>query len=332
MTRTIAIAIHEGVQALDVAGPIDVFAEANHFLEPDAQYETILVAEHRNPLRTSSGMLLIADRSFAEAECPFDIVLVAGGPDVPEFPPTSLIQWLATAHAQAGIYGSICTGAFVLGHAGLLDDRRATTHWQNAQQLACEFPKARVEPDSIYVRDGRLITSAGVTAGIDLALALVREHHGAQIALTVAKRLVVVAQRQGGQSQFSPYLSTPTDPASPVARLQQYVMANISERHTLQSLANVVGMSTRNLTRHFVQETEITPHEFVLRARIDAARMVLESTDQPLKTVAFKCGFGNADRMRLVFKERLRVTPAKYRASFQRPEPTDRKPAKSVVP
>jgi transcriptional regulator GlxA family with amidase domain len=332
MTRTVAIAIHEGVQALDVAGPIDAFAEANRFLEPDAHYETILVAEDRSPLRTSSGMLLIADRSFTDAAHSFDVVLVAGGPDVPESSPTALIQWLASTYAQADIYGSICTGAFILGHAGLLDGRRVTTHWQNIQQLSNAFPEARVEPDAIYVRDGRLITSAGVTAGIDLALALIREHHGAGIALSVAKRLVVVAQRQGGQSQFSPYLSTPADPASPVACLQQYVMANISERHTLKSLANIVGMSTRNLTRHFVLETKITPYEFVLRARLDAARMVLESTDLPLKTVAFDCGFCTTDRMRLVFRERLGVTPAKYRASFQRQENVDRKPAKSVAP
>lgn len=325
MTRTIAIAIHEGIQALDVAGPLDVFAEANHFLDFDAQYKTILVAEHRNPLRTSNGMLLIADCSFAEAQYPFDIVLVAGGPDVPKSQPTSIIQWLTAVHAQASIYGSICTGAFILGHAGLLDGRRVTTHWQNAQQLSHEFPEAKVEPDSIYVRDGSLITSAGVTAGIDLALALVREHHGAQIALNVAKRLVVVAQRQGGQSQFSPFLSTPADPASSVTRLQGYVMAHLNERHTLQSLADVIGMSTRSLTRHFAQETDTTPYEFVLRVRIDAARMILESTSLPLKTVAFQCGFGTADRMRLVFKKRLGVTPAEYRASFQGQEPTDRK-------
>ena len=320
MTRTIAIAIHEGTQALDVAGPLDVFAEANLFLAPASQYKTTLVAEHKNPLRTSSGMSLVADLSFAEAPLPFDIVLVAGGPDLPGSPPAALIQWVAAAHAQATIFGSICTGAFILGHAGLLNGRRVTTHWQNAQQLSRDFPEARVEPDSIYIRDGRLITSAGVTAGIDLALALVREHHGAQLALTVAKRLVVVAQRQGGQSQFSPYLNFPPDPASPVARLQEYIMAKLDERHTLQSLADVVGMSTRNLARYFVQEAGITPHEFVLRARIDAARKSLESTDRPLKTVAFDCGFGSADRMRLVFRERLGVTPASYRASFRGPE------------
>jgi transcriptional regulator GlxA family with amidase domain len=221
---------------------------------------------------------------------------------------------------RAGTYGSICTGAFVLGHAGLLDDRRVTTHWQDAQALAARFPKAKVEPDSIYVRDGRLITSAGVTAGIDLALALVGQRHGHATALKVAKRLVVIAQRQGGQSQFSPYLSAPADPASPIARIQGHVMANIGGRHSLESLAAAVGMSPRNFARHFVQEAGITPHEFIERARVDAARMMLEGSDRPLKTVAFDSGFGSPDRMRIVFMARLGITPSQYRASFRREE------------
>jgi transcriptional regulator GlxA family with amidase domain len=159
---------------------------------------------------------------------------------------------------------------------------------------------------------------AGVTAGIDLALALVGQQHGPGVAVAVAKRLVVVAQRQGGQSQFSPYLTAPADPTSPIVRIQDRVMADVGRRHTLASLAAVVGMSARNLARHFVQETGITPHEFVERARIDAARMLLEGSDRPLKAVAHDCGFGTTDRMRLVFHQRLGVTPAQYRASFRR--------------
>jgi transcriptional regulator GlxA family with amidase domain len=316
--RTVAIVIHEGVQALDVAGPVDVFTESNHYLNSDDHYVTTLVATDREPLRASNGIRLLADLTFEEAAGGFDIILVAGGPALPvAAPDTRLVQWVQTAPWRASVYGSICTGAFVLGHAGLLDDRRATTHWQDAHALAAKFPKAKVEPDSIYVRDGRLITSAGVTAGIDLALALVAQHHGADTALKVAKRLVVVAQRQGGQSQFSPYLSAPADPASPIARIQDHVMANIGSRHTLESLAAIVRMSPRNFARHFVQETGITPHEFVERARVDAARMMLEGSELPMKTVAHDCGFGSADRMRLVFIARLGVTPSQYRASFR---------------
>jgi transcriptional regulator GlxA family with amidase domain len=320
MTRRVAIAIHEGVQALDVAGPVDVFAETNGLVPADAAYETLLVAASREPVRASNGMRMIADLTFEEAAGAFDILLVAGGPALPEAEPEPrLTAWLRQAPQRAGLYGSICTGAFALGHAGLIDGRTVTTHWQNAQQLALRFPAAKVVPDRIYVRDGHMVTSAGVSAGIDLALSLVGEHHGPKTAVAVAKRLVVVAQRQGGQSQFSPYLA-PISGDSPIARIQAHVMAEIAERHTLQSLAAVAGMSPRNLARHFVQETGVTPHEFVERARIDAARMLLEGGDTALKAVAFACGFGTADRMRVVFTERLGVSPAQYRASFRRTE------------
>lgn len=317
--QRVAIVIHEGVQALDVAGPADVFSEANTFLDSADRYETVLVAAHRNPLRASNGIQMVADLTFEEAAGGFDIILVAGTPTPPEAEPqASLAQWVKELPWRSSIYGSICTGTFVLGYAGLLDDRRVTTHWQDAQALAAKFPRAKVEPDLIYVRDGRLITAAGVTAGIDLGLALVRQRHGAETALKVAKRLVVVAQRQGGQSQFSPYLSAPADPESPMSRVQNHVMGDLAARHTLESLAQQVGMSARNLARHFVQETGITPHEFVERARVDAARAMLEASDRPLKAVAFDCGFGTTDRMRDIFNERLGVTPNQYRASFCR--------------
>jgi transcriptional regulator GlxA family with amidase domain len=322
--QKVAIAIHDGVQALDVAGPTDVFAEANAYIPAGDRYETVLVAAHRTPLRASNNMQMVADLSFEDAAGGFDILLVAGGPVLPDAAPDpQLIEWLRLAPWRASTYGSICTGAFALGHAGLLDGRRVTTHWQNAPKLAARFPAAQVEQDLIHVRDGRLITSAGVTAGIDLALALVCQRHGAGTALSVAKRLVVVAQRQGGQSQFSPYLSAPADPASPIARIQTYVMANLGRRHALPSLAAEVGMSARNLARHFVQETGITPHEFVERTRIDAARMLLEGSDRALKAIAHDCGFGTADRMRIVFSERLGVTPAQYRASFRQSTAAD---------
>ncbi|MEN3349549.1 MAG: hypothetical protein V7632_3184 [Bradyrhizobium sp.] len=317
--QRVAIAIHDGVQALDVAGPIDVFAETNGFVAASEGYETVLVAATCAPLRASSGMKLAADLSFDDAQEAFDILLVAGGPALPDAPPDpAMMQWLRSASERAGLYGSICTGAFALGHAGLLDGHTVTTHWQNAERLASRFPAAQVLYDRIYIRDRRLMTSAGVTAGIDLGLALVGERHGPQVAVAVAKRLVVVAQRQGGQSQFSPYLTPPVDEESPIARAQALVMAQVGERHTLQSLAEAVGMSVRNFGRAFAQATGITPHEFVERARVDAARRLLEGSDRPLKAVAFDCGFGSADRMRIVFAERLGVSPAQYRSSFRK--------------
>jgi len=320
--QAVAIVVYEGVQALDVAGPMDVFSEANTFLDAGDRYETALIASHRGVLRASNGMRLVADLTFEEATRGFDIILVAGAPTPPLTPPEApVVQWMRGLPSRSSVYGSICTGAFLLGYAGLLDGRRVTTHWQDAQALAARFPQARVEPDLIHVRDGALITAAGVTAGIDLGLALVGERHGAQTSLKVAKRLVVVAQRQGGQSQFSPYLTAPADPQSPIARIQDHVMAHIANRHTLESLAAVVRMSPRSLARHFVEATGITPHEFVERARVDAARMMLEGSDRPLKAVAIECGFGSADRMRIVFNTRLGLTPAQYRASFGRAMP-----------
>lgn len=316
--QKVAVAIHEGVQALDVAGLVDVFFEANQFVARGDHYETVLVASNRQPLRASNQMQMIADVTFEDASGTFEILLVAGGPALPNSEPDPrLSEWLLLAPHRAKLYGSVCTGAFALGHAGLLDGRQVTTHWQNAEQLATRFPAARVEPDRIYIRDDRLVTSAGVTAGIDLALSLVGERHGPKVATAVAKRLVVVAQRQGGQSQFSPYVTALTKDESPIAKIQAHVMAHIGQRHTLQSLAKEAGMSARNLARHFVQVTGITPHEFVERARIDAARMLLESTDRPLKAVAHDCGFGTADRMCIVFNARLGVSPAQYRASFR---------------
>jgi transcriptional regulator GlxA family with amidase domain len=317
--RKVAIVIHGGVQALDVAGPVDVFAEANGYVAEGSGYETVLVAADRELLRASNGMKISADLGFDDADGRFDIVLVAGGPALPEAPSDpELTQWLRRVPERAELYGSICTGAFALGHAGLLDGHQVTTHWQNAKQLAARFPDAEVVPDRIYIRDRRLMTSAGVTAGIDLGLALVGEHHGPQVAVAVAKRLVVVAQRQGGQSQFSPYLTAPANEDSPIARVQMHVMEHIGDKHTLQSLAEAVGMSVRNFGRAFAQATGITPHEFVEQARIDAARRLLEGSDRPLKAVAFDCGFGSADRMRIVFSERLGVSPAHYRASFRK--------------
>ncbi|PCE21786.1 AraC family transcriptional regulator [Paraburkholderia acidicola] len=316
--RSVAIAIFPGVQALDVAGPLDVFSEANGFLPAGEHYAVTVVGPERGVLRASNGLAIVADSTFDETPQRFDLVLVAGGPALPVAPPDArLIAWIVQAAARSALYGSVCTGAFALGHAGLLDGRRVTTHWQHARQLADQFPHAQVDFDRIYLRDERLVTSAGVTAGIDLSLALVAEDHGPRLALAVAKRLVVFAQRQGGQSQFSPYLTAPTDDASPVAKIQRHVMEHIRERFTVRQLADVAGMSARNFARVFVEETGVTPHEFVERARMDAARKLLESSDGVLKAVAYDCGFGTADRMRAVFMKRIGATPMQYRERFR---------------
>lgn len=316
--HAVAIVIHDGVQALDVAGPLDVFAEANGFLSPDDHYDITVIGPSPGSIRASNGLLMAADHDYAGAARLFDTVLVAGGPTMPtQAADAAMSGWLRQWGAQAARYGSICTGAFALGHAGLLDGRTVTTHWQNAAQLAAMFPAANVEHDRIYLRDGPLVTSAGITAGIDLTLALVAEDHGAAVALSCAKRLVVVAQRQGGQSQFSPLLLPPPPPASPLARVQAHVMAHPGEAFPVERLAQIAGVSARSIARLFIGELGVTPHDFVESVRIDRARNLLEATGLALKAIAYDCGFGSADRMRVAFQRRLGVTPAQYRAAFR---------------
>ncbi|MFV3370794.1 GlxA family transcriptional regulator [Pseudomonas sp. NY15435] len=317
--KRVAMLLFPGVQALDVSGPLDVFAEANAFVPAGAGYQVVTLAASPLPLRASNGQLLGADVSIDQCDGAADILLVPGGPRLPdEVPSSELLAWLRAACARAPRHGSICTGAFLLGHAGLLDGKRVTTHWSDARRLAELFPQALVEPDRIHVRDGALVTSAGVTAGIDLALALVAEDHGAAVALSVAKRLLVVAQRQGGQSQFSPFLQAPADETSPIARIQRYVQEHLDQPLGVPQLAAEVSMSPRSFARTFVREAGVTPAEFVQRARIDAARGLLEGSDLALKVIAWRCGFGSAARMRLVFTQRLGVTPTQYREQFRR--------------
>ncbi|USI73460.1 GlxA family transcriptional regulator [Sphingomonas morindae] len=318
--RSVALVIHQGVQALDLTGPMDVFAEANGFVAPDQGYDLVVVGPDRAPLRASNGLMLIPDRGFSEAAQRFQTALVAGGPQLPDQPRDARMSaWLTDWAVKAERYGSICTGAFALGRAGLLDGKMATTHWENAARLAQMFPRARVEADRIFLRDGALVTSAGVTAGIDLALALVAEDHGRDVALACARRLVVAAQRQGGQSQFSPHLIPHSPPGSPLARVQAHVQAHMQEPLPVDRLAEIAGTSPRSLARMFTAELALTPHEFVEGVRIDYARNLLEATDKPLKVIAFECGFGGAEQMRVVFQKRLGVSPAAYRGSF-RPE------------
>ncbi|MDE1917182.1 MAG: GlxA family transcriptional regulator [Sphingomonadales bacterium] len=316
--RKVALVMFEGVQALDVAGPLDVFAVANDFLPQKDRYRCLLVSGHTQPVRSSNGMQMTADLSFEEADRVFDTVLVAGGPNLPNsLADDAMSAWLQTWGVRARRYGSICTGAFVLGRAGLLDGRTVTTHWLCSAQLAAQFPAARVEHNRIHARDDRLVTSAGITAGIDLSLALVGEDHGPDISLSCAKALVVVAQRQGGQSQFSPLLLPVKAPDTPLGKVQAYVMEHLREAFPVERLAQIAGISPRSIARLFVRDLGVTPHEYVEGVRLDQARNLLESSDAALKAVAFDCGFASPDQMRSAFQRRLDVTPQQYRASFR---------------
>ncbi|MYN28544.1 GlxA family transcriptional regulator [Duganella levis] len=316
--KTLALVLFPGVQSLDVSGPMDVFAESNAFLPPQQHYRLITIGTTPAPIRASNGQQLGYDLTLDAAGTDYDIVLVAGGPQLAQQADNQqLSAWLREVAQTVPRYGSICTGAYLLGRAGLLDGKRATTHWSDAARLAVEFPLAQVEHDRIHVRDGRLVTSAGVTAGIDLALALVAEDHGQAVALAAAKRLLVLAQRQGGQSQFSPYLSEASTPDALATIIQRHVMDNLAQPLSVEQLSAVAGMSTRSFARQFVKEMGVTPAEFVQRARVDAARNLLEGSELALKTIAYRCGFGSPARMRLVFAQRFGVTPNQYRDSFR---------------
>jgi transcriptional regulator GlxA family with amidase domain len=317
---TVFLLAFPGVQSLDVSGPLDVFAEANRFLLPAAHYRLQVIgagAEANNPLACSNGMLLNPHRHFTETQDSADLLLVAGGPVlVKQAPDDALSAWLRRQAQAASRYGSICNGAFLLARAGLLDERRVTTHWDDAAALAQQFPQIRLEPDRIWLRDGKLHTSAGVTAGIDLSLALLAEDAGPEVALNVAKRLVVFMQRSGGQSQFSPYLTPYAEETSLVGRVQQYVLAHLDAKLTVEKLADLVATSPRNFARVFVREARMTPAEFIERARVDAARAMLERSSLPLKSVAIGCGFRDAGHLRRVFQKRLGTGAQQYRDSF----------------
>lgn len=320
MNRTVAVLVFPGVQSLDISGPMDVFSEANRFLRPEDHYRLEVIGVERGLMACSNGLPVQAHRHYGEALDGYDLLLAPGGPALvhQRFEP-ALYEWLRGASARAGSFGSICSGAFILARAGLLDGRTVTTHWNDAGALARLCPTARVQSDRLYTQDGTLYTSAGVTAGIDLSLFLLSQHHGADVALHVAKRLVVFTQRAGGQSQFSPFLTPLVEEDSLVARIRQYVLAHLGEELTVPVLAKVANTSERSFSRNFVRDARVTPAEFVEGARLDAARVMLENGKAPLKTVAYQCGFRDAHRMRAVFTRRLGVTPGQYRMNFGRP-------------
>src|SRR3984893_4208288 len=318
-SKRIAIAVPPNAQSLDVFGPLDVFVEATRQSGGTASYEVRLVAiEKAEVVRTGGGASLVADNTIYDSDAPYDTLLVAGSPDFSRADSyADFHDWLRQRVFEVPRYGSVCTGAFFLGAAGLLDGRNVTTHWQHAAELAVRYPAAKVEPDQIYVKDGPLYTSAGVTAGIDLALRMVEDDHGRELALTVARRLVVFLKRPGGQSQFSAHLAAQIAAESRIQGVQHWVLDNLAKNLSIAALADRAAMSVRNFTRVFQGETGVTPADYVEAARLDAARRLLEDTDVPLQRVASRCGFGNTDTMRRAFLRRIGTGPHDYRARFR---------------
>lgn len=314
--KHVAILLFDDVLSLDICGPAEVFSIANRYLASAQHYQLYTVGVAGAEIRASNGIRLLADHTLSNMPEPIDLLLVPGGPGAYNGEHSAWLPWLRQACGAASTYGSVCTGTFILGEAGLLDGLEVATHWNYNERLALRFPLARVQTDQIYVRDGKLITSGGVTAGIDMALAIVEEDHGKPVAVSVAKVLLVAMKRQGGQAQFSPLLADVARADSPVARAQQHALDNLDQELSVDSLASVAELSPRHFARTFSSETGMTPMDFVHSARVDRARQLLESSDLPLKTIAWRCGFRSVRCMRIQFCERLGLSPAQYRHQF----------------
>ena len=317
-TRTIGLLAVEGVQLLDVSGPLDVFAEAN--IQAGAEvYRLNVVALRRGPLRASSGTRLLPDIAIEDdpkgARLPrFHTLLVAGAPHAADTAAEpQVLDWIRRTVPATRRFGSICSGAFLLAEAGLLDNRRVTTHWAVAETLAARFPRITVDADAIHVRDGKLRTAAGVTAGMDLALSLVEEDLGRDIALKVASHLVMFFKRPGGQAQFSRREAPAAANRSALQELQRWVAAHPAAPHDVPSMAARIGVSARHLSRLFQDEVGVTPASWVEAARVSAARLLLEEGNLAPKQVAAECGFSSVDTLRRAFMRVVGITPAEYR-------------------
>lgn len=304
------------VHSLELAGMMDVFAEANARMT-EAFYEVHIVAEENRPLRCGSGLRVLPDADYLTSPKNPDTLLVAGSVGIPTAPGKDLIDWLTRTAPQTRRYGSVCTGAFLLGDAGLLSGRHVATHWQYAPLLAQRFPEAKVDGDRVFIRDGPMVTSAGSSAAIDLALSLVEEDFGRDVALYVARRLVVFLKRPGDQSQFSMHLAAQGADQKRLHKVQQYILSHPEADLSISALANISAMSPRNFTRVFMHEVGISPAEYVDLTRIDVARLLLEGSRLSIDSIAAKSGFGSARAMRRAFFAHLGATPSDYRDRFR---------------
>ena len=328
--RQIAILVYPGVQSLDFTGPLEVFAGAQQLIEvvgrrergyeAERGYEVKLLSVDGRPLQTSSGLTVVPHASLASAPAAIDTLIVAGGNGSSEAASDrALLDWISQTAASARRTASVCTGAFLLAAAGLLDGRRVTTHWASAAELAARYPAIDVDPEPIFLRDGPIWTSAGVTAGMDLALALVEEDLDRDAALAIARHLVLFLRRPGNQAQFSATLSIQEPARGPLREVQHHVIEHPAADLSVEALADHAHMSPRHFARAFRAEAGVTPARYVEQVRLEAARRRLEDTTEPIASVATACGFGTAETMRRVFLRALDVGPAEYRRRFYAP-------------
>jgi len=310
--RTVLLVLFDGVQSLDVTGPLEVFAGAEK--HTPGTYRLRTAAMDGAPVRTSSGLTLVPDEALDDAPDPHTL-LVPGGQGT-RGPDRRLTDWLRDHGPRARRLVSVCTGAVRLAEAGLLDGRRATTHWAYCDKLARDHPAVEVDPDPIYVRDGHVSTSAGVTSGIDLALALVEEDLGRDVALAVARYLVVFLRRPGNQAQFSAQLAAQTARREPLREVQQWITEHPAADLTVESLAERASLSPRHFARAFGTETGMTPGRYVDRVRLEHARRLLEDTSDGIEGISRASGYGTPEAMRRAFVRSLGTAPAEYRRRF----------------
>ncbi|MFB7468595.1 GlxA family transcriptional regulator [Streptomyces sp. NPDC056224] len=310
--------LYPGAQTLDVSGPLEVFDTANRLLaEPGGAYRLQCVSRDAPSVRTSAGLVVQAEPLEA-AEGAIDTLLVPGGPGLKEAllnPP--LIAWIRGAAARSRRVASVCGGVFLLAEAGLLDGRRATTHWAFCEQMARRYPEVTVDPEPIFVWDGPYITSAGVSTGIDMALALVEDDHGAASALEVAKFLVLYFKRPGGQTQFSMVLDAQLAEQEPIRLVQTWIQENLHRALPVSELARRANMSPRHFARVFRHAVGMTPGQYIRRLRITRARQLLEATDLLVGQIAIRCGFTAVETFLRAFFAVVGLTPVQYRRHFQ---------------
>jgi transcriptional regulator GlxA family with amidase domain len=318
--RHVVVVAFPGVQPLDAVGPIEVFSGATRVargLGRDDGYRVTLASTNGQPVTSQSGIGLCT-APLPDPDEPIDTLVVAGGGGVATARhDATLLSWIRTVAPTCRRVTTVCTGTFLAAEAGLLSGRRVTTHWANATRLGVEFPGISVDPDPIYIKDGKYWTSAGVTAGIDLALALVQEDLGVDVAQTVARWLVMFLHRPGGQTQFASPVWVRRAERSTVRAVQALVESAPGGDHRVPALAAAANMSLRHFTRVFSTEVGETPGKFVERVRLEAARGELETTNDTLDVIAARCGFGTAESLRRVAQRRLGVSPDAYRRRFR---------------
>lgn len=327
-TREICFVVFDDVLLIDVVGPSDVFGRANTLLVRTGQperYRITVLSTFGGEIRAAGGLRLQTAALPAPAICAFDTLLVAGGPGVHTARRNlHLLNWLRAVEPSVQRIGSVCTGAYVVAEAGLLTGRSATTHWRYEEDFAAQFPQVRLNIDAMFVRDGKLFSSAGGAAGIDLALSLVDEDFGRDLAAEIASELVVSNVRAAGQTQHSAALAAYGSRSDKVRRATGFILSQLESGVTVEQVAEHVGLSTRQLLRQFVASLHVTPAHYIATARVQLARELVSGTRQPMEKIALRCGFSGREQLKRVFRKATGSTPEEFRADHGGGMPSDR--------